>query len=634
MDFSFCYEGKKYRAADLRTVSRGSEETYELGCLRITRESRKYAFGAEYSLLHFENAGKENSGVLSEICDIDIIAPVPAGISRPGYKNADGIPKIFYTVGALDGQSEYKQRSEPLYDYWGNRYACEGGRSSKGFLPFFEAQNEGKGFLFAVGWTGQWFARFDREGGSIRVRAGIENLGFYLEPGEKIRTASVLAMPFEGDPIAAHNAFRRLIARDFSVYPDEKLGAPPLCMQAWGGASSEFLKRQIEKEYRENLGFEYFWVDAGWYGDYEELCPDEFVGRWGDYTGDWHVNGRVHPGGLKDVFELAEKRGLKGLLWLEPERISKNSAFYKEHREMLLECGEDSGNALLDLSREDAKKWMLETVSHFIEEFHLSCYRQDFNTDPLPFWNKADPENRKGITQIKHIMGLYEVWDKLRERFPDLVIDNCSSGGKRIDIETLRRSIPLWRSDTNCGFDFEPEYAQNQNMGLSYWIPWHGDGVARFADDKYRFRSCHAAALATNFLGYEAFGNEPYDFDTVRFLIEEYKSVRKYYACDYYPIFGHPEDEYAWAGWQFHDEAADEGVVVAFRRKKALAERVTVPLGGLKPEKIYEFIHSDTGEKKEYTGAELKEKGLPVTLHEKRSSALFRYREKGGERKR
>lgn len=68
MDFSFCYEGKKYRAADLRTVSRGSEETYELGCLRITRESRKYAFGAEYSLLHFENTGEENSRTISIQC--------------------------------------------------------------------------------------------------------------------------------------------------------------------------------------------------------------------------------------------------------------------------------------------------------------------------------------------------------------------------------------------------------------------------------------------------------------------------------------------------------------------------------------------------------------------------------------
>lgn len=633
MDFSFRYNGQICRSSALK-ISKKEEGkiVYTLDCLRIEQQIRDFGNGAKYSLLYFENTGKEKSGILSDISDIDDEFDLQMEEDMPiGYADVEpaGRSKVLYTMGP-NGPMEFKQLSERFWVRVGNRYSCKGGRSSQGIMPFFEVQNgREQGLLFAVGWTGQWYVHFMKNGGKVQIRAGIEDLNFYLEPGERIRTASVLLVPYSEGTVKAHNAFRRLMRKEFSVFPDEKCGEPPLSLQTWGGARSEFLKKQIRKAAEEKLGFEYFWVDAGWYGDYEEECPDEHTGCWGAYTGDWQVNTRVHPDKMKDVFALAEKNGMKGLLWFEPERIRKGTTeFYRTHRDMLLECEEDPYNALLDLSREDAKEFMLETVSSYIQELNLSCYRQDFNFDPLPFWRHADTEDRKGITQIKHIMALYEIWDTLRARFPHLVIDNCASGGNRLDIETLSRSIPLWRSDVNCVFDFPPYCAQNQNMGISNWIPYHGNGISRFADDRYRFRSCHSPATAANFLGYEAFGNEPYDFEEVRFLVEEFKAVRRFYSCDFYPVFGNPGDEYSWAGWQYHDSETEEGVLVAFRRAHALPDSVTVQLGGLNKKKVYVFENSDTGEKAEYSGTELSEKGLTICLKEKRSSVLFKYYEK------
>lgn len=63
--------------------------------------------------------------------------------------------------------------------------------------------------------------------------------------------------------------------------------------------------------------------------------------------------------------------------------------------------------------------------------------------DPLEYWQAADVEDRQGITEIRHIEGLYKLWDELRQEFPNLIIDNCSSGGRRIDMETISRSLPL-----------------------------------------------------------------------------------------------------------------------------------------------------------------------------------------------
>ena len=98
----------------------------------------------------------------------------------------------------------------------------------------------------------------------------------------------------------------------------------------------------------------------------------------------------------------------------------------------------------------------------------MRCYRQDYNTGMLTEYGElTDGENRKGITEIKHIMGLYRLWDTLLSRFPNLVIDNCASGGRRIDIETLSRSIAFFRSDYQCEFNSHAEKGVKEGATLS-----------------------------------------------------------------------------------------------------------------------------------------------------------------------
>ena len=628
MDFSFKYDGKKYYGKDLTFDKRNEDgtEIFSLGALRITRRLRDLGKGARHSLLWFENTGEENSGVISEILDIDHSFGLDCEELLPysfcGY-NSD-ITKIYYTSGSDWVKDEFESRWERINE-WGNRYSNAGGRSSQGKAPFFEIRNErkNKGLLLAVGWTGQWFVKFNKNGTAVNAAAGIEDIAFYLLPGEKIRTASVLAVEYEGTRNDAHNRFRRIIKEYFTKNRGEKYTAL-LSMSAWGGAKSEFLKEQITKAAREKFGFEYYWIDAGWYGDYECYCPDAFNPAWAFCTGDWTVNKRVHGGGMRDVFKLAEENGMKPLLWLEPERAYKAAKILTEKPELFLTL-EGKEYYILNLADEKAQKWMIDTVSYFVEDLNLKCYRQDFNTDPLEFWNKYDAKDRKGITQIKYITGLYKVWDTLLEKYPDLIIDNCASGGRRLDIETLSRSVALWRSDANCHTDFNPNWIQNHNIGLSYWLPYHGNGFGEFKD-KYTVRSCHSTALVSSFFGDDAFKDSVYDPDEIRGYLEEYKSVREFYACDYYPVFGQPLDDTAWAGWQFHNPDTQEGIVAAFRRDQCLSESVTVLLEGLDDKKVYQFNNPDTGETFKAAGRELKTKGLKIEIKQKRDSRLFRYK--------
>ena len=472
----------------------------------------------------------------------------------------------------------------------------------------------------AIGWTGQGFFYYRKEAPAVRVTAGVDKVNFYLEPGERIRTASVLLLPYEDGRDDAHNLFRRTIKENFSL----KRGEAPVSFVVWGGADSEFLCRQIDRAEKEKLGFECLWVDAGWYGDYEEECPDEFTGKWWQYVGDWMPNKRVHQKELKDVFARAEKAGMRPLLWIEPERARKTAGIYGERPELFIALeGED--NVLLDLSREDTRRWMFGIIDFYVNELNLYCYRQDFNMDPLPYWENRDTENRKGITQIKHITGMYEVWDNLLTKYPNLIIDNCASGGRRIDIETLKRSIPLHRSDLNCDFDFNPNHVQNHTIRFSYWLPYHGCGAGKYPFDIYRARSCQSSSFATSFLGYGAWENDEYDMGAIQKNISEFKSVQRFFACDYYSVFGFPRDDTAWAGWQFHDPETNEGIVAAFRRDESPCGEATVFLGGLSSG-LYKFENADTGESSMISSAEIVEKGFSVAISEKGDSRLFRYK--------
>ena len=130
----------------------------------------------------------------------------------------------------------------------------------------------------------------------------------------------------------------------------------------------------------------------------------------------------------------------------------------------------DRGDCLYNLGNPEARKALADLISALITEGKITCYRQDFNMAATPFWEAADAPDRVGISEIRHIEGLYAFCDELLARHPDLLIDNCSSGGRRLDIETASRSVPLWRSDFQCYPDFDPSH-QGQTHGLGCCCP-------------------------------------------------------------------------------------------------------------------------------------------------------------------
>ncbi len=505
-------------------------------------------------------------------------------------------------------------------------FTASGGRSSDEKAPFFHLKQGKRGVIFAIGWTGQWHLEVTRDEEKVTVKTKIEDTHFRLYAGECIRTSSVLIMPYEGDEIDAHNRFRRLIKEEFSpLGKGERPRFAPFSAQIWGGMSSETMKKRIQTLQKYEIPVEYFWIDAGWYGMYTEPCIDEFEGNWGAYTGDWRVNPTVHPNGLCDVARAAEEAGMRFLLWFEPERVVPTTPTAKAHPEWFIPSA-SGGHSLLNLGNEAAWRDCFETISRHIETLHISCYRQDFNMFPLAYFRRNDKEDRRGITEIKHMMGLYRLWDALSARFPSLLIDNCASGGKRIDIETLRRSVPLWRSDRMCEANYPETVTQTHNMTYGAWMPYSGTSTGRHFDP-YRIRSAYAGAMTLNYTytEYTPFGEDEAEMREIKKYCEEYLRVRPYYSEDIYPLTQPSEATDIWSAVQFDRPAQHDGILQIFRREASPYDHAVYMLGGISRDRIYEFTDADTGESRKLTGEALLSNGFSVSIPEKRTAKLFFY---------
>lgn len=640
--FSFVYGERRAfeRAFSVQKNERGdtlvTEYFFEKG-LKIANKARKYPdFDAYEWVNELENTGEGKTDIISELWDADVSIPFEREEKRkPSAYCPDGdeVTKVFSPFGANVGERDFAADIDeinfnmPDYLFPGKsmRFRNVSGRSSDGRAPFFNVHKGGKGFIAAIGWTGQWNCRIERESDAVSFRSKVEDTHFCLYPGEKIRTSSVVIMLYSGSIEEGQNKWRSFLRAHFSPVSSE--AELPFSLGIWGGMPTGEVAARIDTAVKSRIPVSHLWMDAGWYGE-AKPTPNEFEGDWAEHTGDWRVSACVHPGGMGEIAEKLSACGKGFLLWLEPERVKKHAPIARSHPEYFLSSGrEGETNLLLNLGNGAAWSYCFETLCGIIEKLGVSCYRQDFNFYPLSLWRAADAEDRQGITEIKHIAGLYRLWDSLRERFPRLLIDNCASGGKRIDIETLKRSVPLWRSDVYCPANYKPEAAQVHGMAYALWMPYSGTGSGR-SYDLYSIRSAYAPAMR---LCHAFSAAEPFcDGEKAAILRrcgEEYLAVRKYFSGDVHFLTKPSADESAWCAVQWHRHGQGDGMIQLFVREKSVYSEAVFALKNIKKEKDYVFIDMDGGE---FTanGAELLRSGLMLHIEEKRKAKIFIYKEK------
>lgn len=559
-------------------------------------------------LLHFENRGDRDTPIIEDVRTADVV--VDAGNSKR--------PVVLHQLhGDACAESSFLPFDSQLDAGQNMTIAPARGRpSQESAFPFWNLQYRDAGLITAIGWSGQWSASYERaNSGVLKFRAGMEKTHLLLHPGEKIRTPRVLLMAWKGDLRAAHNRFRRLMLFGYVPQLDGRPLRLPTVLQTfdryigrpdWATEAGQL--QAVEAAHR--LGFDTYWFDAGW-----------FPGGFPAGAGNWFVKPKEFPNSLKPIGDLCHNYGMKFVVWFEPCRVAPDTQISREFPQFVL-GGKDGG--LFNLGDEAARRWLTDLISKRITEFALDVYREDYNIDPLDFWRKNDAPDRQGMTEIRFVEGHYLFWDELRSRHPGLWIDNCASGGRRIDLETCMRSVPLWRSDTSCS-PGHPEWNQMQSAAIGQYIPLHTASV--WEPQRYAFRSSGTGGL----LSESDYLNPEYPADQARAVLAEIQENQKYWYGDFYPLSPVNTALDQFAAFQFHRSDLDAGIVLAFRRPQCDLIGVILSIHALTAGTTYEFDFIDEAGVKTtraMTGREVETNGLDLRIPARGQSLLVRYRAK------
>lgn len=596
--------------------------------LTVTRVREYYPeFDATYERHYLENTSADTMRV-EDFIDADLLLPL-APMEKPTLREItsgcemkvvrlEGMVSVkTYRLDDLRSALEYGMTDDWLVK--DRSYTSNGGRSSNGVVPIFDINRGSRGYILMLGWTGAWQASFSAAEDAVQVRAGLAHNTFLLPPGEKLMTLSTLILPYENGQKKARNTFRRLIKAHFSTVgqpgrPDHAMASCEL----WGALPSEEMIRRIDIMKEKKIVFDYIWLDAAWYGQFTEYCPDPSNHAWSRYVGEWTPNRNFHPDDLLDVVQHVEDAGMQFELWVEPERCANDLPAVQAHPDWFTSLDRYS---LLDYGNPDAWQYAFDTLCRLIDTLHMGCYRQDFNTEPSNFWEKDRTPEEAALMELRHINGLYRLWDALLEKYPHLIIDNCAGGGRRFDLESVKRTVPFFRSDYQCSFNPDPDVTQCHN-NLSEYLPYNGC-TSKVKCDTYAVRSTFSSAWGGAFwnTGFQSLEGEELDWAAA--ITQEYRMLQPYFSCDYYSLASKGYDKSSWVVWQYDRPEENDGLILAFRRAESTCVSMTFSLETAKPGMLYTITDKDSGESWQVTSDAFA--SLSLTIPEKRMSRVLLY---------
>ena len=544
--------------------------------------------------VYVKNNGEENSPVVSKFFAADCVLPTG--------KNTE----VYFTNGSFSEADDFEMMKSELA-FIPCVFSANGGRTES-FLPYFNLSGEKGGTVLAVGWSGQWYTSLTQTFEGTKIKVKQETLKGYLQPKEEVRSPLVSLTFYNSDnALKGFNHFRNYVMDCVVPEGTKQVATTGIGIEVAGTTEQQVLEniKNIPEEWTRSL--DYAWVDAGWY---------PMRNNWSDSVGNWYADPERFPDGFGEISEKLEERGLGLLLWYEIERCCKDTAMYNEcikHDEWLILNPDNDEANVVNFANEDCLKYVTDYMLESFRYNGVKCFRMDSNYTPLPSWEQADKEwedGRKGFTENHHVANLYKFFDTLLEEIPDLRIDNCASGGKRLDIEMQRRSIPLWRSDYNC-MDGEGnskpdilQATQAQTYGISFWYPYNG--TCAYIEGEY--------ATRTNIISCSQ--------------RLEYFDIRKNMVGNYYPLTPGCLDTEKYLAMQF-DTNAEEGMALIYKRENVKENTYHLVLNGLESDTLYEVYDYDFPEiKYEKTGKQLMTEGMDITINDTPKAVIILYNAK------
>ncbi len=547
--------------------------------------------------VYIKNTGTGNSGVISDFYALD-------------SSFATGEAELYYSMGSDTAASDFSLIKKNL-SFVEKKFSATDGKPTEAYLPYFNISGEDYGMILGIGWTGQWAATLSESKGETDITVKQEQFKAYLLPGEEVRSPLVsLSFYDNANPLKGFNLFRSWIMD--CVYPESVTQNQYTVMEVAGPTSTrtsdeiiEILDGISEDIYKQT---DAFWMDAGWYS---------YTEGWHDGVGNWTVDTSRYDNGISELSGYAANKGLGHVLWYEPERVYPGTEFQKtgsEHEQWLIYG--DSDNIMWNLANEEAFDYYCKYLLNSMKENGITVYRQDFNFAPLEYWQKADKEfydGRTGICENHYVTNLYRYLDYLCENIDGLIIDNCASGGKRLDLEMTYRSIAFWRSDYNCAYHNDLfDATQSHTYGISFWLPITGSAL--YMQDEYAARSDIMPLMLMDFFSHT---HSEFSF---------HKEQREFMASKYYPLDFGSYDKDKMHAMQYTSDDALSGTALIYKRADVKDTEYTVKLNGLVKSATYSVYDIDYPETiYTLTGEELMSEGITLKLPEGEKAMILMY---------
>ncbi|CZF80535.1 Alpha-galactosidase [Grimontia marina] len=344
-----------------------------------------------------------------------------------------------------------------------NRRGRTSHESFPGLIALQKDTNELQGDVIGVhlGWSGNHRiqAQVKSDGRRyLQAEALLAPGEISIAPGESFSTPNLYAVFSTQGLNGMMQRFHHFVRNQVVNFPQTAMR--PVHFNTWEGIYFDHKPQRIMEMATAvaRLGVERFILDDGWFTNRDDDTRA---------LGDWQVDKRKYPEGLKPVIEHINQLGMEFGLWVEPEMVSKNSALFRAHPDWMLGMDElgyqqpaGRNQFVLDLQNPDAFDYLLSSLNNLMTEYNIGYLKWDMNRELV------QPAHQGNAAYHGQTLAFYRLIDALREKHPYVEIESCASGGGRVDFEVLKRTQRFWTSDCNDALE-----RQTIQRGMQLFFP-------------------------------------------------------------------------------------------------------------------------------------------------------------------
>ena len=350
--------------------------------------------------------------------------------------------------------------------------ASYAGTSSNRANPFVmlstphTSEDTGKCYGFNLIYSGNHYETLEVSShGKTRLVTGInpQSFCFVIAPGESFETPEAV-MTFSEEGYNGMSRRMHTFVRECIVRGEWKKKVRPVLLNSWEASYFHINESKLLKLAKagKEAGIELFVMDDGWFGTRND---DKQA------LGDWYVNKKKLPGGIKGLCDKINGLGLDFGIWVEPEMVNVESELYRAHPEWVMEIpgkphSEGRNQRILDFANPEVVDYMTAQMSRIFDSANIKYVKWDMNRIFSDYYSPYLKPEQQGEVAHRYMMGLYRMMKILTEKFPHILFEGCASGGNRFDLGILCYFPQIWASD-----DTDAIYRAKGQTGYSYGYP-------------------------------------------------------------------------------------------------------------------------------------------------------------------